>query len=381
MELHEYYRHNKFNPTTFDISSDDKLRLHRIKRNNLYVNKLSIPNMIWKNLRVLEVGCSSGENSLLYAQMGAKLTLVEPLEDSVEKLKQLFIHFGIQDSVEQIFVDVVENVYLSGKYNIIVAEGFINSIKRKKEVIRKLFEGLATEGLLIISTADSIGSFIECFKSALAQLYCRKNNIETFDSKVEAVRPFFEEDFKKIPHSRAFELWVKDILINPIYTDYPLYDFDEIVEDLKDLNPFYYSSWPSYRHANDLTWHKKTVENGRALRQVVDGYNLRRMSFLLGEEMDEKEAMMFLVENENTDIIVKIKNIIFAIRSELHGKSENSLYNALKKAEEISNGKIKQLLREMIFVLKKMDPESYLTCGLLRKYWGVPCHYIVLTNK
>ena len=62
--LFDYYQKNQFIPTTFDIMSREKLAQHRRKRENLYVNKLSLPKLIWREAKVLEVGCASGENAL-----------------------------------------------------------------------------------------------------------------------------------------------------------------------------------------------------------------------------------------------------------------------------------------------------------------------------
>ena len=145
MKLHEYYINNKFNPTTFDILSEEKLTRHRVKRDNLYVKKLSIPNLVWKNAKVLEVGCSSGENSLLYAEMGAKLSLVEPVVDSVKRLKKLFSHYTLTGSIKKVYVDEIENVKIGEDYDIVVAEGFINTLKKRREVLKNYSVVLSQE--------------------------------------------------------------------------------------------------------------------------------------------------------------------------------------------------------------------------------------------
>ena len=379
--LVEYYKENKFIPTTFDIMTSERLNVHRMKRENLYVNKLSIPNLIWKNAKVLEVACSSGENSLLYALMGARLTLVEPLQFSVDKLKNLFGHYGLQNRIENIYVDKIENISLSEQYDIIVAEGFLYTLPHRRDVLRRLFQSLANNGLLILSTVDAVGSFCESMKVVIAQLYCRKNNIDDINEQVEAIRPFFGEDFEGIPHSRPFELWAKDQLLNPIMTNSPFYDFDEIVDNLSGLNLRFFSSWPSYKYTDDLEWHKRIPDETQKLRQVVQSYHIRRPSFLFGQVLDELEAARFMLEHQNNELVFHIKNILSAMKRQLHEGQAGSLLSAAQQAKEkIIWGQSKQLLTEVVDNLTRLEPEVYRSSATLRQHWGVPYHYIVFSK-
>ncbi|MHC4587619.1 MAG: class I SAM-dependent methyltransferase [Planctomycetota bacterium] len=379
--LVEYYEKNRFIPTTFDIMTSERLDVHRMKRENLYVNKLSIPNLVWRNAKVLEVGCSSGENSLLYAQMGAKLTLVEPLQFSVDKLKSLFDHYDLRKRIENIYVNTIENVTLSEPYDIIVAEGFLYTLGHRGKILRRLFQSLANDGLLILSTLDAVGSFCESMKAVIAQLYCRKKKIEDIDEQVEAIRPFFQEDFEGIPHSRSFELWAKDGLLNPLMTNNPFYDFDEMVTDLSAYCLRFYSSWPSYKYADDLKWHKHAPDETQRLKQVVQSYHMRRPSFLLGQVLNQLDGAKFLLEYQNDDLIFQIKNILFAMKRQLHEGQAGSLLPAAQQAKEkITWGQSKQILAEVVDNLTMLKPQVYRSSDTLRQHWGVPYHYIVFSK-
>ncbi len=375
--LAEYYSRNQFNPTTFDILSEEKLQIHRQKRDNLYLNKLSIPNLVWRGVRVLEVGCSSGENSLLYAQMGAKLTFIEPLANSIEKLKSLFRHYNIEQAVEKIHLDTIENVPLEENYDIIVAEGFLNALEQRSRIIRSLYQALAEDGLLIISTIDRVGAFLEYTKAALAQLFCRKETIEEQDRQVEAIKPFFEDDFERIPHSRDFSLWAKDVLLSPIMTTEPFYDFDEMVKDLSELQPKYYSSWPAYRPVNDLTWHKYIPNEQKELQKIVRGYYFKRPSFLFGRVQEETHALRYLLENQDGRLISHLKSIMAATRKELHESQSGSSLLAVEDALKVCRGEVHSLMVEIYENLRQLHPDTYRHSPLLRQHWGVPCHYIV----
>ena len=377
ISLVEYYQKNQFIPTTFDIMSEDKLEQHRRKRENLYVNKLSIPNMTWRNACVLEAGCASGENSLIYAQMGARLTLIEPMESSINKLGNLFRHYNMEESVEKIYIDTIENVTLDKQYDIIVAEGFIHALDRKRDVIRRLYRNLCDGGLLIVSANNSVGCFCECVKSAIAQLYCLRNNISELNDKVAAVRSFFSDDFERIPHSRPFELWAKDTLFNPLITSGSFYDFDRMIDDLSDMQPAYYSSWPSYKHANDLKWHKYIPDNSQETDKAIQGYKLRLPSFLLGAAQLESEALKYLLEHRDSNFQLHIESVLAAVNRELHEGQAGSIISACRELKEVFHGKIQRLFLEIIDNLTDLNPDTYRKSTALRRHWGVPYHYIV----
>lgn len=380
-KLFEFYKKHQFIPTTFDILSDENFRRHQLNRENLYVNKLMIPSIVWRNAKVLEVGCGSGENSLIHAKNGARLTFIEPLEYSINHLKALFRHYGVEGAIENIYIDTVENITLDKQYDIIVAEGFISTLQSRRQVLRKLYQSLANDGLLIFSTMDITGGFCEFAKAAIAQFYCRKKNIEDLDRQAETIKLFFKKDYTQIPHLRTFELWAKDILLNPVMTSNLFYDFDEIVKDLTSLKPKFYSSWPSYKHSNDLRWYKDAWDKtkDKDLEYAIQGYYLRRPSFMFGEIKEESEAMSFLLKNQDNfkPVTPHLKNIIYAIEKELHKGETGISLSIIQEAMEACHGKVRRLLKEMLDNLLDLSPEVYRKSTTIRQHWGVPCHWIV----
>lgn len=380
--LSTYYKRHNFNPTTFSLNTEDEYRAHANKRNNLYVNKLGLPNLLWRGANILEVGCSSGENSLVLARLGAKFTFVEPLESSVVKLIELFKMWGVEDAIEGCHVTTIENFQSDSQYDAIIAEGFIFTLKKRKDIMRKLFTHLSKNGLLILSTIDPIGVFIEYFKVTLACLYCHQANIIELDQKVQAVKPFFELDFNKIPHSRPFTFWAKDNLFNPFFNPNSFYGFCEIISDLADLNPYYYNSWPSYKHFNDLTWHKKVPSYQEHIESAINGYKLRRLSFLLGESLlDEKEAIKLLLVPNGEEIIQQVEKVICAMTTTLNEKKTDFLIYHLSKLLTLVDGSLKDVVKEMLIVSKDISPDVYSRCINLRKFFGVPYHYIILSRE
>ena len=368
-------------PTACDVTSEDGFRQHYLKRNNLLVNKLGLPNLLWQNARVLEAGCGSGENSLYYALHGARMTFVEPLDFSIMRLKELFGRFGVRESIQKVQLETIEAATIDEQYDVVIAEGFITTLTDKTMVIRKLFNAVAEGGFLLISTNDTTGNLIESFRATIAQLYCKKRQLTDIDQMVDAVRPFFQEDFERIPHSRPFELWAKDVLFYPLSPIDYYYDFDAIIEDLSDCAPDFYSSWPSYRPFNDLKWHKHIPHAGDATRQALEGYRLRRPSFLLGEVTGELDTLRDAVEGTSTLDIGHVREIFKATHEELRLGQTGRIYLAVERAAAAARGKAQVLLNEVLKDLTALDPEEYRSHCILRNYWGVPNHYVVLQRR
>ncbi|SLM30910.1 hypothetical protein MTBBW1_2520011 [Desulfamplus magnetovallimortis] len=378
--LHEYYIKHDFNPTTHDIKNVNKFNIHKNKRDNLLINKLNIHPRVWNDAKVLEIGCSSGENTLLFALMGSKLTIIEPIEKSIQQLQNLFINYNTTHSINKIYIDLIDNVYFNDKFDIIVIEGLIHSLSNKKLILRKIFSYLNDYGLLILSTSNSVGGFIELIKSLIIQLYCRKNKINHLSQKVEAAKLFFQQDYNSIPHSRKFELWAKDVLFNPLMLNECYYDFDMIISDISDLSPNFYSSWPSYQPVNDLTWHKKVTGLDSELNKILDSYHLKENSFILGDILNNIESLEFLYKYNNIKTKDTIHDIYKYANNIINHIDITLLINKLKEMCIFKHPKINKVINDIIIVLSNLSPGSYMAASNLRSYWGVPNHYIVLSK-
>lgn len=378
--LYSFYSKYDFNPTGFSLETEKQFGIQAAKRNNLYVNKLSLPNLIWRNANVLEIGCGSGENALVQAKLGAKFTFVEPVKPLLDQTVKLFQKWQVADAINEIHISTIEDFEFHSKFDVIIAEGFIHSLRKRREVIRKLFSNLNENGLLILSTLDTAGSFLDFFKAGIAQIYCHSQGITDLDEKVEAVRSFFEFDFEHIPHSRPFSAWAKDILFNPVFNPNSFYDFPKIISDLSDLHPWYYSSWPSYKHSNDLLWHRYIPGYDTHINQVLGSYYLRRHSFILGEPLPEKDALQMLLKTDTKSITDLVPRIIGELNQIMCREKAgyDKLRGLLEQLANSSNGEIKTLAKEMLSVVNETEPAVYQECKTLRKYWGVPSHYIVL---
>src|SRR5437870_4745313 len=156
-----FYRDNKFNPVPIGIENRAIWEEHVSKRRNLYEQHLGLPFSFLRDRSVIEFGCNSGENSLVLAAFGAKLTLAEPNEQVLPRLKQLYEHFRLSHRIEALVNQGVDEFKAETTYDLAIAEGFLYTHKNRNEMLRKIVDVIVPGGIGVISFNDRYGMFFE----------------------------------------------------------------------------------------------------------------------------------------------------------------------------------------------------------------------------
>lgn len=379
----DYYKTENFNPTEFLIETDKAFRAYFQKRMNLYAHRLNIPQGFWKNRSVLEVGCSSGENALVLASLGAQFTFVDPMEMSLARLKELFQLKGFSRSIRQLIVGEIQQVPLKESYDCVIAEGFLYTLAERRAVINKLFEHLNPYGLLFISTLEPIGCFVEFFKKTVLFSLCRQEKVNRVEEKLKIAAELFEEDFKKIPHSRPFASWIKDNFLNPTFDYASLWGIPEILSDITSGPVRVFSSWPHHAHANELTWYKSVLSLSHEKKVVLEAYTKRLSSFLHGKTLEDGFPLPSLKQAEKFEraVLKMMRRMHFFMRAE--SASLLAVRGALEEVHEISkelpdHNALLPVINDCLRVLAQPSVKAYKRARHLRECWGVCYPYYVL---
>lgn len=125
ISLLDYYRQNCFNPVPIELEDQKEWESHCAKRFNLYQRHLGIPLSLLHGRSIIEFGCNSGENALVLATFGAKLTLVEPNEQVLSRLRKLFQKLGLEKSIVELSQKDIEQFDSGTLYDVVIAEGFL----------------------------------------------------------------------------------------------------------------------------------------------------------------------------------------------------------------------------------------------------------------
>lgn len=276
--LSDFYKSINLRPVEHDISTDERYAVHERKRRNLIEFHLKLPFQIFKGARVLEFGAATGENALVVARNGARMTVVEPIEYQIEKLKTTFSNAGLLDRVE-IHNNIVEKFTTDKKFDMVIAEGFLHCVPNRGDILRKLCSFVDKDGFIFLSYVHPSGTLIEFAKRAFLETMVDRVGAKTTEEKNECARAVFLEDFQKINHSRNFEAWVWDSLLIPLYRKSSFWGLDELMTQVAD--DFYvYSSWPNYLNQEEMVWHKNVRTQEEINRAALNGYYARYPHFI-----------------------------------------------------------------------------------------------------
>jgi hypothetical protein len=283
--MYEYYRMQDVLPTYGGFQSRSDLEAHEQYRRRLFTEKLFLPSRLFQNARMIEFGPDSGENSLVFAQWGASCTLVEPNPKAHPAIKEYFQRYGFSHrlvSLEHADIEgFAKHCQLLEEYDIIDAEGFIYTVRPESLWIDLFARLLNDDGLVILSYCEAFGSFIELLSKVI---HARMRRL-TGMSALEAAQKLFTVKWDSIPHIRSFESWVMDVLENPFVRLSYFLEPDSLCSQMHEAGFSLYSSWPSYKDALAVYWHKKTLTPDEQIQSQSRFVAHSRISHIFGKQL------------------------------------------------------------------------------------------------
>ena len=389
--LSDYYKSIGLNPVGHDISRENRMRLHERKRQNLLEHHLKLPLFGWRGARVLEFGPGSGENAVALARLGARLTFVEPLDYLSDRLKATFAEFGVSDRVEAVHTGLLEDFRSSERFDVVFAEGFVHFCENHAAAVRRLLSFTNDEGFVVLSDIDPAGTFIEFIKKCYLAHTCAALGLRSDGQRLTMARRLFESEFARINHSRGFESWAKDMVLNPLYRPRYFLDLPTVLKAAPD-GVALYSSWPNYLNADDLIWHKN-IRNADSMRAAaLRGYYARAPHFLHSVPHPEGGLKPF-APHDGRRIVTAIRACCERLDRAVERNAADptrtlaalsSLRRALTPAREAKLAR--QVVDDAIALFSAARADAGETAFVrawrsrtfLRRLWGTPGHYIVL---
>lgn len=390
-KLYTYYQKKDVLPTYARFSCPEELNKYQRQREQFFSEKLYLPKQMFKHANLVEFGPDSGENSLVFADWGAAVTLVEPNPKARPFIAKYFEMFNLKDKLVSIKECDLEKFRSEKKFEFIIAEGFIYTIQPELAWI-KIFDGIIKDGgFFVISYMEVYGSLIELFHKLL---HARAKTVLGQGSR-EAAWQLFESKWNALPHTRSFDSWVMDVLDNPFVRLKYFIDPQSIYKKLFAAKFALYSSWPSYADNLNVYWHKKSLPPEEKLKGNFDFISRSCLSFTLGKKifltsvskesveqvgsllLDLVRSVDYLIDNFDANILEKCINSLNKIKNYL--KEESPLVESLKDKKEVF--KLLECLVKMFAALKINDFKQLIKiCNGNREFinsWGMPCHYAV----
>ena len=282
--LLDYYQRNRFNPVPIALDEKAAWESHCAKRINLYQKHLGIPLSLLRGRSVIEFGCGSGENALVLASIGANLTLVEPNEQVLPRLKALFKKFGLEGRIARLLSQGIDRFKSRKKYDVVLAEGFLFTLPDRDEMVPKIGSLLAPGGLAVISFNDRYGGLLEMTKRLLLWRACQMAGIDDAHSaaSLELARRLYGQDFGRLNASRPFQAWWKDTLVNPLYNSEYCWSYRELLSLVEKADCEFYSSSPRWTLTDRFTWYKNVPDRKERLQCLLDDWAGAFPYFLTG---------------------------------------------------------------------------------------------------
>lgn len=279
--LHDYYRTRQFKPTFAGFQTAQELDRYESGRRRVFQDLLGIPIRLFNQANVCEYGPDTGENALVFARWGARLTLVEPNRAAWSDIQAYFDHFSLSSHLETLSAESVETFQSPQKMHIINAEGFIYTIQPCDVWLRRFSDQLAPGGLLVANYLERSGCIFELLWSLLHRRY--GEIVGRLDCETAA--DIFLQKWNSIPHTRTFESWVQDVLENPFVRLRYLIEPSDLLRRAKLAGFTLHSSWPRYEDPFHPYWHKG-IPNEAVLEARRDEFITRsRLSFAFAKPL------------------------------------------------------------------------------------------------
>ena len=364
-----FYSENKISPVKQNILN---LKKHFMRRSYLY-NKLGLSKNLISKSRVLEIGPGSGHNSLYTASCKPIFyDIVEPNKRAVIEIKKNFYKNKIPiPNINKITLEKFKNEI---KYDIVICEGWIGSLKNEVKLINKIFSFLKPNGLMLLTYQPATGMYPNVLRKIISfKILNKKENIK---KNTSTLLNFFNDELNSLKNmSRNKKDWIQDVIINPAIVGSYLTP-DTITKNLKN-----YSILETYpKFTDDWSWYKDhtyphKIQKNIFLKHFYENY----LNFL---DLQNSKIKISSKEGHKIDIILfNFYSKIFREENKNYGNYKhlkNYSINLLQELKEkIKNYKALYLITKetLDFLKQNSNKKNY---KFLKKTFGKELNYIIL---
>jgi SAM-dependent methyltransferase len=385
--LLQYYQENQFNPVPIALDELLAWESHFAKRRNLYERHLGIPISLLSVRSILEFGCNSGENALVLAAAGANLTLVEPNEQVLPRLKTLFQQFGLTERIVQLVqagIDLFESETL---YDAVLAEGFLYTLPNRSAMIQKLGKLLKPGGFAVITFGDRSGLLLEMTRRLVLWRAYQLRGVDNVhgESALDLAKRLYWEDFARLNASRPFEVWWKDTLVNPFLTSAYHWSYPELLAIAEATGYQFYSSSPKWVSIDHFKWYKDVDDRKSWHQQILENLRAIFPFFLTGLRPSALEWQPTSVEVIDSVAEFTAQIADYQIDSPVESVFyppllEQYLNESQDSTLRLFNSEMKNLYEAVQSSQLEDLISAYHRTQCLRTLWGTANHYICFSK-
>ncbi len=389
--MFDYYREQEVLPTHGAFRSTAELDVHEANRRHVFTQRLFLPPSVFRGARLLEFGPDSGENSLVFARWGATCTLVEPNPNAHSVIKDYFGRFGLENSLTALVESDVkklseETLPLGAPFDLIVAEGFIYTVKPESLWTTFFSRIVVPDGFVILFYEEAYGSLMELL---LKVIYAAAVRSEPEGASAVA-RRLFQAKWDSIPHKRSMESWAMDVLRNPFVRLRYFLEPCSLCREMAAAGFGLYSSWPPYKDGLNVEWFKKMPSAEDEIRSIEGFVNRNRLSHVFGRPL--------FMARPVPDTEVMVHDLLATIDSLIDGFDKQKAHSCIEHLSQLSRLIASEAvvstgtdgahvleniasMQEVLRLLIRNDMQQLIEfCNRDRGFilnWGVPAHFAV----
>jgi len=335
----------KESPSKINIKKDsdfkDYLNLHL----NLFEN-LKFPVELFKNKKIVDLGCGTGEVDVVLNKFGGKLECVDFNKKSIDyanfikKKKNLkninFKNLRIEDyKVKKNFFDIS------------ISFGVINHVYDQEGLFKKLVNSTKKGGYIILGFVEDAGLIQRLLHRAIIRRLSKKNEKKVY---IYAKQLFSEHLNRSVKFGmRTYRGIINDYLINQVY-----YGLSSIKLNSwkKKYNLKFYSSLPQIALPIriDSATQNFDLENKNLRKSIESLYRLRS---IFAQNKDES-VYSKLFNSKNSNISKNIETFIKDLTKILQNKNNYASKKDMQKLKYLK----RKLTFEIINLIKNVEKNT-----------------------
>lgn len=385
----DYYQRHNFNPVPIDVEIPKGWESQLAKRRNLYERHLGIPLSLLKGRDVLEFGCNSGENALVLATMGADLTLVEPNDQVLDRLDDLFTKFNLKPRISELIQTDFESFLSDRTYDLVIAEGFLFNLPNRDQGLKKICDLLPPGGLGVISFIDRHATLVHATRQLILWKACYLSGVEDVQSEdcLNLAHTLYDDDFASIAASRPFDAWWKDALISP-WTNNHLWTYQEIIPIIEESGCEFYGSSPKWAKVDSFDWYKNLHTSSERHHSLLESWGSAFPYFMTGMPPSGQQNPLPSLEvlQSVVDFVGDISNYTSPEVSAAEVPEYPApLHQYFNQCEDTSVNKFNSDMK-MLYDAARGDSldnllATYRSCKVFRSTWGAHYHYVCFVKS
>lgn len=356
-----FYGKHCISPVRQDLSNKE---IHYRRREKLY-RQLGMPVILFKDAEMLEVGPGSGYNTLAFFEWGIRhIDLVEANPKGIEDMKELFS--GISKDKYSVYSCMVEEYKNNNKYDIVIAESFLQFLKNQREVIDILKEKVTDGGVVVITCSDEVCFFIEQIKRLFAHAYVKDTG--NYEEKVKILAEQFAPQLATLRGvSRSAEDWVQDQLLNEAGVNGASLNIEEAITYFGDGFDVLGGSPGMFE---DYSWYKDIWYDYK--EDYIAQFREKNINLVLANMKDK-----ICIQGDKNSLLrstsKKIKELAVSYENEFKYKYIEQILGQIDifcSLGDFSGTELEMIIEEMKMALKELKYTNKINFGKYKKFFA-----------